>query len=222
MHFVGINLVIALSLISCSMELSTGSQELLQKSSVVLLARLSSLTSTPVIICKNQGYCIVFRTTSTFAGTAVGGVSGADTKCNADANKPANTGTYKALITDGAARVACTSANCATSGIAEHSDWVMYPATEYRQVNQTTVIFTTNANGIFILPGALAGWDGTASSFNSGFNSNWTASGGNHCTAWTIGGGSGMQGIGNSTSATMLQNASIGCGSVVSLLSVQQ
>ncbi len=202
-------------------DLATGGRERDLTAAEVLLGQYRSTTTSSPIICRNQGYCILFRTSSTYAGTAVGGISGADTKCNSDGNKPANTGTYKAFITDGAARVACTTANC-SGGPSEHVDWALYANTQYRQVNQVTTVFTTDANGIFVFGVASAGLDGTASSFHTGFNSNWTVSGGNNCTAWTVGGGSGMQGVGNSTGSTMLQNASIGCASVVSLACAQQ
>lgn len=199
--------------------MSPNEPELRSRLEVLLLLRA---VSSSAIICRNQGYCITFRTAATYAGTGVLGTSGADSKCNADANKPANTGTYKALIADDAAtRRACSSANCGTSGAAEHIDWVLYANTEYRRVNQSTVIFTTNSNGIFVF-GSAAGWDGTGSSYNTGLNANWTTSGGNNCTSWTVGGGSGMQGLGNAAGGAMLANSSIGCASTVGLACVQQ
>ncbi|HLD45750.1 MAG TPA: DUF1554 domain-containing protein, partial [bacterium] len=64
----------------------------------------------------------IFVTDATYNGN-LGGVAGADALCEADANKPA-TGTYKALIVDGVARVACTTANCG-GGAGENIDWVL-------------------------------------------------------------------------------------------------
>lgn len=217
------NAIFAALLLNACANMSPNEPEIRARLEILLLLRSLSLASTPAVICRNQGYCITFRTAATYAGTGVLGTSGADAKCNADGNKPANTGTYKALIGDDALnRRACSSANCGTSGAAEHIDWVLYANTEYRRVNQTTVIFTTNANGIYIFGGAVTGWDGTGSSYNTGLNGDWTTSGGNTCTSWTVGGGSGMQGVGNSVGVNMLANSSIGCASTVGLACVQQ
>jgi hypothetical protein len=80
----------------------------------------------------------------------MGGVSGADVLCENDANNPANGSSYKALISDGVSRVACTSNNC-SGGIAENVDWVLSPSTEYRRLDNTTIIVNTNASAIFDL-----------------------------------------------------------------------
>lgn len=205
---------------ACTHGISPNETEMRARLESVFLLR--SLAASAAVICRNQGYCITFRTAATFAGTGVLGVSGADSKCNADANKPSNTGTYKALIGDTVlTRRACSSANCATLGAAEHIDWVLYANTEYRRVNQTTVIFTTDANGIFVFGTSSAGWDGTGSSYNTGLSGDWTTNA-STCTSWTAGGGSGMQGLGNSTGTAMLANGAIGCASTVSLVCVQQ
>ena len=68
-----------------------------------------------------------------------------------DSNYPGS-GTYKALITDGTNRVACTSANCATGGAGENINWVLTPSTEYFRTDGTTEIGVTTSAGIFSFP----------------------------------------------------------------------
>jgi hypothetical protein len=80
----------------------------------------------------------------------LGGVAGADAKCNADPDKPATPvgATYKAVLVDGTdpeiARVACTTANCTTPS----GSWVLYPDTPYINASGET-LGTTNSAGIF-------------------------------------------------------------------------
>jgi hypothetical protein len=109
-----------------------------------------------------------------------GGISGADTLCNAS---PPAAGTYKALLVDGTTRVACSSVDCATDGAAEGIDWVLTPDTTYVREDGTTVIGTTNSAGIFAFP--LTSSIGTLSvSYWTGLNSDWTTSD-DTCTGWT-------------------------------------
>ncbi len=88
-----------------------------------------------------------FMTASTHNGN-FGGISGADSFCMSDSNKPV-AGTYKAMITDGSTRVACTSSFCAAGGASEHVDWVLAANTQYTYTDGTTVIGATTSNGIF-------------------------------------------------------------------------
>ena len=131
---------------------------------------------------------LLFVTAETHNGS-LGGVAGADAFCAASASKP-NGSTYKALIVSGADRVACTSANCATGGLAEHVDWVLTANTPYYRADGTTLIGITNANGLWNLPltntykydvgthGAPRIWAGLTTSWtNDGF----------HCSGWTTG-----------------------------------
>lgn len=86
--------------------------------------------------------CRMFVTQSQYDGDR-GGITGADEKCNQDANKPA-TGTYKALLMD---------ANRSMT-----TDWVLQANTNYVRADGVTVVGTTNAQGIFPLgdPGFFA------------------------------------------------------------------
>lgn len=94
----------------------------------------------------------VFITAQTYTGD-LQGVSGADTKCNADANKPA-TGTYKAMLTtDGGARVACTSDNCG-GGAGENTDWVFQSGRIYIRASDSASLLSPNAAGILPADGS--------------------------------------------------------------------
>jgi Protein of unknown function (DUF1554) len=109
-----------------------------------------------------------------------GGVAGADAHCNAS---PPKAGTYKALLVDGSTRVACTSASCATDGVAEGVDWVLAANTTYVRADGTTVIGTTSAAAIFEFP--LTASIGTgAFSYWTGLSSDWTTSE-DTCNGWT-------------------------------------
>ena len=92
----------------------------------------------------------------------LGGKAGADAKCMADTNKPSS-GTYKAMLVGNGREASPTP-----------TDWVLAASTEYRQLDDTTVIGTTNASRIF--PSPLTNAFGPVNGINSwtGLNSNWT------------------------------------------------
>lgn len=121
------------------------------------------------------------------AGGAGSGVEGADSRCNLDANKPIDGATYKALLVDDSNRIACTSNNCETLGVAEHKDWILNPNTTYIRSADSSIIFTTNENGIFVF-GNLSSSFGNAGSeltwtgLSSGIR--WSTST-RHCNLWT-------------------------------------
>jgi hypothetical protein len=92
---------------------------------------------------------VIFITDATTDGSiGAGGVEAADSFCNSDDNKPDDSKTYKAILTDEVNRRACTSAFC--SSRSGNRDWVLSPNTTYvRSTN--TIIGTTNGGGIFDL-----------------------------------------------------------------------
>jgi hypothetical protein len=172
----------------------------------------------------------LFLTTSLYDGN-LGGITGADAKCNSDAGKPTGTGTYKAFITDGTVRRACSTTNC-TGGVSENLDWVLKPATAYYKADGTTLVFTTNASGTFSTPSDIKATVGEVTSeFWSGIYSN-TASGGwttltpNTCTSWTVTTGSALRGFPGVIPATFTgdwfgkNNAT--CSTTRNLLCVEQ
>lgn len=140
----------------------------------------------------------------------LGGISGADTICMTDTNKPA-AGTYKAFLVDGTNRRACATGNC-TVATGNNIDWVLAPATTYYRSDGTTPILTTNDAGISIF-GTLTNsflTDGT--DYWTGLNSNWTTYF-ITCSDWTSssGGDSSSGGTGDAIDSDAIDNFSGGC-----------
>ena len=162
--------------------------------------------------CEGKSYCLAFVTAVAVANGDIdgtgdndgsNGIEEADALCAADSNKPAS-GTYKAMIVDGANRVACTTANCGT-GTGEHTDWVFYSDTEYRRTDETTVIGTTDSNGLlnFNLTNSFGGF---ALNHFTGLDTDWTGHA-NNCSSWTATGVNGR--VGNQQGATTLAISSM-------------
>lgn len=110
---------------------------------------------------------IIFVTDSVMAGD-IGSIANADLMCTNDENYPGS-GTYKAMIDDGATRTATV-------------DWVLAADMTYTRTDGT-VIGTTNASATFdfditspIDPAGGVTW--------TGLNYNWTSEV-NNCLAWT-------------------------------------
>lgn len=133
---------------------------------------------------------ILFVTDAGSTGN-LGGVSGADARCNASPVKPAGTGPYKAMLVDGSARVACTSALCGAGGVSEHVDWVLQPSTDYVRPDGTA-IGTTTSVGIFT--SVTVGVGTNNSEVWTGLSSSWTGS--SNCGSWTDGTGGALGNIG--------------------------
>lgn len=151
------------------------------------------------------GNKFIFLTSSAYTGN-LGGIAGADAKCNSAGNKP-NGSTYKAMIAASGVRVACTTANCG-GGAGEHIDWVLYPTTQYTRPDNTA-IGTTTANGIFAF--SLTASISTASQSPwTGLGADWTTS--SNCSSWGSTGGNGQAGLANATSPSAI-NAGFGMGS---------
>lgn len=113
---------------------------------------------------------------------AYGGFNGADVVCNSDAATLALPGTYKALLSNGSTRVACTTAYC-SGGTSENVDWVLQPNTTYLQQDAATVIGTTNAGGVFPSSTSVPFGPGSAQVL-TGFATDWTF-GGSSCSNFT-------------------------------------
>jgi hypothetical protein len=128
----------------------------------------------------------------------LGGIAGADSMCNSDANKPSYSGTFKAMIT-GATRRACTSSFCTTSGTSEHIDWVFTANTPYMRVDGTD-IGTTTENGVFSFNLANA-FTATGSEVWTAMYTSWTSRASN-CLEWTSDSGSQTTNVGNSVAVT--------------------
>ena len=182
--------------------------------------------TTGSVTCVNNTKKIFITHSSLGAGTYdgnLGGPTGADAKCMSDSNYPGS-GTFKAMLTDGSTRIACTTANCSGSGAAEHTGWVLAASTAYYRVDGTTLIGTTNAAGIFSFP--LTNSFSTAASYYwSSLNTDWTVYGGGavHCTGWTTNSsGNGEMGDPSATDTSSIKAFGTGCNGSNYLLCVQQ
>lgn len=171
----------------------------------------------------------MFVTSSTYDGN-LGGITGADAKCQSDSNKP-STGTYKALIVDGETRIACQTANC-SGGASENQNWVLKPNTAYVRTDGTA-IGTTNSAGIFA--SALTNAVSSSTSmvqFRSGMKLNsspgWMPDPTANCSFFSSTSGTGVTGnaagkeiSGGGSSNFLYVNAS-SCSTAVNLLCVEQ
>ncbi len=135
--------------------------------------------------CSAGGTCKVYVSSGIHSGN-LGGVSGADAICRTDINKPADGSIYKAFISDGTSRVACTTPNC-KGGFREHKNWIIYPNTRYTRPDGAWIV-TSNAAGIW-MGGEISDYvnDDFSKSKNSalltGMSFDFTSTG-NNCSAW--------------------------------------
>jgi hypothetical protein len=136
-------------------------------------------TSSSAAVATNK---IIFVTDTTFDGN-IGNINGADNKCKDAANFKAltNPTNYKAMIV-GNTRHACTTANC-SGGQSENLDWVLKANTTYIQID-TTVIGTTNANGLLTFPLTVPIDNTPTGSAWTGLSNDWTNFVDN-CDDWT-------------------------------------
>ena len=163
----------------------------------------------------------IFVTASSSTGD-LGGIAGADAKCQSDTNKPADGRTYKALIsvntgTAATSRIACTSANCTTGGAGEHTDWVLKDNTPYTRTDGTAIT-TTSALGLFnfnltipIKDSLQVAWTGLVADFTPKAS---------HCVRWTsaAGGSDGGSGIVNQQASNAIDGGETTCSHSSALL----
>lgn len=132
------------------------------------------------------GIKLTFVTAVTYQGNLglppSGGVTGADAKCMADANKPPGAATYKTFIAAYELRRPCTSNNCTISGELEHVDWVLLPNTTYTRSDGITEIITTNNVGIFVFGTLTNSINGMSIYIWTGLSDNWRE--GVNCQYW--------------------------------------
>ncbi|WP_244935775.1 DUF1554 domain-containing protein [Leptospira bouyouniensis] len=188
-----IRIIICLTFVTCE---SNNSDSTAIASALALVANNSSTSSSSVTSsCATTGTCKIFISNPTAPMNA--GISGFDNHCNNSANKPSGSHTYKALISDGVKRRACSTANC-SGGTSENIDWVLKPNQQYKRKDGTTIIATTNANGIFVssLTNVIDPdmFDGASDHVFTGVNADWTP--GDDCSDWT--------GIGNAMTGAYL------------------
>ncbi len=135
----------------------------------------------------------------------MGGVAGADSICGD--NLPTNGTTSKAFITDGTARVACTTANC-SGGPGEHTNWVLAANTTYYLINGS-IFGTTDANALLNFPLTNA-IESSTSPVWTGFATDWTSSA-NDCANWSSTAGNGAAATSSGTNTDLLFTADRAC-----------
>jgi hypothetical protein len=173
--------------------------------------------------------CKLFVSATTQNGnwgaTAAAAKTAMDAACMADANKPADGGTYKALVVS-SVRTACTSASCASAGEAEHLDWVLFPNTPYYRADGVTAIGTTTSVSTFAFPltnTPTAAVHSTQSGFPNG--ATWITDAAQDCSNWTDGtaASSSSHGQSNQASAIAFFPGGAGiCTAVLGLYCVEQ
>jgi hypothetical protein len=160
---------------------------------------------------------IIFSTPMIYDGN-LGGISGADDKCNTDSLKPPNTGSYKALIVDGVNRRATVTANISDSPI----DWVLLPNQLYIRPTGLTIT-TTNSFAIHDFGANLTSSIGTTGdAVWTGLNTNWTSASGCGTPAWTDPGQFGRYGVDNQSNFSSINGGNLSCGNIGRLYCVQQ
>lgn len=121
----------------------------------------------------------IFMTDTDYQGDSVGGLAGADTKCNDlnDANHP-QSGNYKAMLFIPNSRDV-------------NNSWIMAASTTYTRTDGT-IIGTTNAQGVFVTMSFRINNAGPR--IWTGAQTDWTAHPTNNCNGWNAGAGNGNVG----------------------------
>jgi hypothetical protein len=173
------------------------------------------------------GEKITFVTSILFTGS-LGGIAGADAKCNVSVNKPSILpNMYKAFLVDGVTRTAASNATSNGSMPGTQTDWVMKPNTAYFRTDGVKII-NSNINGLYDLtvnsPSSFGGTVGISYWTGISNPNRWAT--GNHCMNWTtdLNGNSGDYGDGNSNLNIAVGAGFVGCeaGFEKRLLCIQQ
>ncbi len=128
----------------------------------------------------------------------IGGIPGADAKC--DAGKPPAGGTYKAILV-GANGGGTIIREAGSPGV----DWVLAANTKYYRYSDKLLIGTTNAARVF--PFNLANSIAPGNKYWTGLNAAWLINPTGTCNAFLGGGGTGTgTGNGNATDATAIND----------------
>ena len=158
----------------------------------------------------------VFVTATTVLGNmgAFGvGPAGADAVCNVDVNRPWQYSSYKAILADDAL----------TRRAVPATDWPIVPSTTYYKPDGTTVLDTSDGNGIFAPPLTNALVGGAANVW-TGMNNMWAINAGLSCQSWTSGlnAENGRVGAANATGATFVNSLSQTCDVPAALYCAEQ
>lgn len=209
-------LAAAFAVSQCKVDVSCVSKDPYCNPQAILLWSLQSSGAAGSL----AGTRIFVSATTTNGG--FGNATNADTICNMDVNRP-NTSNYKALLADSVLRVACTTANC-SGGVGEHTDWPLKSNTAYFRADGSTLIFTSNAEGIhnFSLP-LVGNFSATVANTWTGLSADWTTDA-NNCADWTDGtaGANSTRGLTISTTSIAVAAAPAACNAVLNLYCVEQ
>ena len=173
-----------------------------------------TFSSTPTIVAKRR----VFLTSGKHTGD-LGGIAGADMVCMTDPSYP-GAGTFKALLVDGSARVACTSASCtAAMGV----DWVLAPNTTYYRADDSTQIGTTTAAATFAFAIKNPISNSAATAF-TGLDADWTTASAATCSGFATANPDDHAAIGDSGADNDLAIAdtTVACNQATSVYCVEQ
>ncbi|MFV8816831.1 midcut-by-XrtH protein [Haliea sp. E17] len=133
---------------------------------------------TVVLTIANGGYTVGVPGTATAAITAsdkrlfvtasryhgyLGGIAGADAKCNVDGSMPSDGSTYKAMIAGGG------------RSASPLADWVLTADTNYFRADDKTFIATTTQDRVFAFPLSVPIWGGSGVAW-TGLSPAWSTS----------------------------------------------
>ncbi len=151
----------------------------------------------------------------------LGGVSGADSLCNA--NKPLGfmDSTFKALLVDNSTRRACTTPNCG-GGESEHIGWVFTKDSDYCTSDYEKRVGTTDSAGL-ITPDEAGALGTTGTNYYLGVGDNWIAMP-NRCSNWASSSGSAMgrRGNFNATDHAFHSYGEMTCSTAANIVCVEQ
>ncbi len=165
----------------------------------------------------NPGPYRVFVSNAVSTGN-IGGVGAADSLCEADNRSPDINVSYKAMLADGALRVASVTADTGDG----QADWVLAPLETYLRSEDGVTIGTTNLDSLFSFP-LSAGFASSGAQVWTGLTGTWTSS--NSCNGWTdgTGGATGEKGLRTSTINSLIQDSTADiCTSAYSVYCVEQ
>ncbi len=177
-------------------------------------------TFVSVSIAVNALFKYIFVTASNYNGN-LGGLTGADTKCNTDAAKP-NGSTYNAMIRTNSGRKPCNGVSlCSGLNGSQAIGWVLQSGVQYRTADGITIIGT--ANNDLIIPLPLSNSFGMSGSAWTGLENDWSHTMGTpNCTGWTIATGNGTISDLTKKNSDAINSGNSGCPTSRKLICVEQ
>ncbi|MFZ4579798.1 MAG: DUF1554 domain-containing protein [Myxococcota bacterium] len=151
----------------------------------------------------------LFITAAAYTGN-LGGMAGADAKCQSDANKPADSSTYKAVLADETTRQASPAQN-----------WVLLANAGYVRPDGT-LIGETDSTMLFSFMGFNNPMSADNVSLWIGFYSGWSTAAGYTCTNWTATTGLGSNGKSSATMPGGVYGGYGSCSDAKSLICAEQ